>query len=72
MTVLIDTHVARLMTGCEKAVAETYNREGESPIRTLRERSHEREQTAITGETSEVDTFRGSQVSRPIRAADLL
>ena|GEM_PF-5689139 len=29
MTVLIDTHVARLMTGCEKAVAETYNGEGE-------------------------------------------
>ncbi len=29
MTVLIDTHVARLMTGCEQAVAETYNGEGE-------------------------------------------
>jgi len=29
MTVLIDTYVARLMTRYEKAVAETYNGEGE-------------------------------------------
>jgi len=29
MMVPIDTHVARLMTGCEQAVAETYNGEEE-------------------------------------------